>query len=381
METASKQLMNFVRNLANVLDYWFYETIHVFRKQKTLPEVKRILVVERLSVGDMVSVTPVLRALHERFPKAKIDILVNPHIKDLIETLPYLNKVYNFSDKELKSNYKQIVHEYKNNNYDLGVIIRHGTYQISKLLKDSKVKFRIGSAKAGLLVGRGFFLHRKAKAYLKTRHVVDLNLDVIRTIGINPKNPKTELKIQDEVKNQVTKKLNLNKKDFVIGIHPGSKGICSIKHPSHLWPVERYAYVADQLSKKYKAKIVFSGAKNELPLIKKIESLMKTKPIIATDLNMKEFVSLIDRMDMLFSNDTAAAHVAAALDTPLVIIFGPQTPKLWKPWNDKVIVLYKNNKCTACQRYECKLKTVECLKAISPTEVLNALEKAKEWVR
>ncbi len=381
MESATKRASNWLRQLVNVLDYRLFQLLH---KDKPLPEIKKIIIIERLSVGDMVSVTPVIKALNEKYPNASIDILVNPHIKDLIKSLPYLNKIYNYSDKEIKNNYKKIVKEFKKEQYDLGVIIRHGTYRLSKLLKDADVKYRIGSAKAGLLVGRGFFLHKKSKAYFGMRHVVKINMDVLETIGIKPNKIITELKVSNEIKNQINSILEhhgISKNDFVIGIHAGSKGICELKNPSHLWPPERYAFVADYLSKKYNAKIVFSGAKNENPLIKKIVSFMKTKPIIMSDLNMEQFVALLNRIDLLFSNDTAAAHISPALNTPLVVMFGPQTPELWRPWAKKIKILYHNEKCTACQRYECKKSSVECMDAISVTEVLNAIDEAMEWVK
>lgn len=371
MDTYAKRASHFIRGLLTYVDYAVFKLLRLFEKSGLPTDVKRILVVERLFFGDLIVITPVLRALKQHFPESRIDILVQPSMVNVLNGNPNIDKILPYSDTDLK-NTEKVAYELRGK-YDLGVILNYGTYNISKILKDAKIPYRVGATKAGLLTGRGFFLTRKTKPTFAIKHKVEHHMDVVRTIGVDTADKHLEVFIPKEAHKSVEKLLaenNINKKDFVVVIHAAPQ------HETHCWFNDRFASVADALIKKYDAKIVFSGAEKDNTLIEQIRSLMKSPSLNAAGKTaIKEYFALIGRADLLISIDTSAMHVGSAVETPVIALFGAGKPQMWRPYGDKHIVIYKDREvCTGCLRHSCLFRNMECMRAIRVDDVLNAAE-------
>lgn len=366
MDTSIKKISNFLRGALTYADYFVFKLLS--KRSGSPRSVKRILVVERLLIGDLIVCTPVFRALREKFPDAKIDVLIQPSMVDVLSGNPNLSEIIPVSDDELKDRPKSVVQKIKDK-YDLGVILNYGTYNISKILRDANIPYRIGATKAGLLTGRGFFLTRKTKPTLKIKHKVEHHMDVVRTIGVDTPDKHLEVFIPEEAKKCI-REFKIKEKDFVVAIHP------SPAHKTHLWFSDRFAQVADTLIEKYSAKIVFTGANKDNPVIEEIQNLMKNPSVSAAGkTTMKEYFALIVRANLLISVDTSAMHVGSAVGTPTIALFGAGRPDMWRPYGDRHIVIYKDKEaCTGCWRHTCLFKNMECMRAITVDDVLKAVE-------
>ncbi len=373
MESTLKKLSHTARGMLTYADYAVFRILRLFEEQKLPDDPKRILIVERLFLGDLIVLTPVLRALKVKFPKSKIDILLQPSMVDVLKGDPNINEILPYSDDDLKYKSGDIVSAIKGK-YDLGVIFNYGSYRISKILRDAQIPYRIGATKAGLLTGRGFFLTRKTKPVLGIKHKVEHHMDVVRTIGVDMADKHLEVYIPAEANKAIDRLFSENKiskKDLVIVIHAVPQ------HKAHMWVDGRFAALADELVSKFNARIIFSGAEKDKPVINHIQSLMNNASFCAAGkTSIKEYFALIAHADLLISVDTSAMHVGSAVDTTTIALFGAGNPRMWRPYGDKHVVMYKEKDvCTGCLRHSCLFRDYECMKAISVDDVLDAAHR------
>lgn len=372
MESTVKKLSHFLRGSLTCADYAVFKVLRLFEEPRLPDNPRRILVVERLFLGDLIVLTPVLRALKASFPNAKIDIILQPSMVDVLKGDPNINEILPYSDDDLRFKSDEIVSAIKCK-YDLGIIFNYGSYRISKILKDAQIPYRIGATKAGLLTGRGFFLTRKTKPVLGIKHKVEHHMDVVRTIGVDTTDKHLEVCIPAEANKAINNLFSANcitKKDLVIVIHAVPQ------HNSHRWIDNRFANVADALIEKYGAKVIFSGTEKDKSVIDNIQSLMKRQSVsFAGKTSVKEYFALIAHADLLISVDTSAMHVGSAVNTTTIALFGAGNPRMWRPYGERHIVIYKNKEvCTGCLRHSCRFRGYKCMKAISVNDVLSAVD-------
>jgi len=377
METFTKKLSNLLRTLVWYGDYALFKAKQLFTGVKPLPKnIQNILVIELLYIGDVIAITPTIRALKQRFPDAKIDVMLRPSMKDVLTGNPNINKIITCDKQDFEKEFNLLVNKLKGK-YDLAVLLHPGidigNYKVSKLLKNSGILFRIGCTKVGFLEGKGFFMHRKTKPTLKLKHKVEDNLDVVRTIGADIIDKHLEVYTTKEAQNYIgglLEKEGITKKDFITVIHAAPQ------HKTHEWVVERFANVADELIKKYKTKIIFTGSQKDKAYNQEIISLMKEKALnLAGKTDINQFFALIKRADLVISVDTSAMHVAAAFGRPVIALFGAGNPKIWGSYSEKSVVIFKEKEsCTSCMKHKCE-KDYKCMKSITETDVLGDVKQ------
>jgi len=366
-----------LRIISNTLDYSIHKTRTLFTKEPSLNNVKNILVIELKRIGDILVATPVFRALKNRFQDANIDVVVLPGMEEVLYGNKNVHHALAWDREKIKENYSTYLQQIKDK-YDLAVILHNGTYEVSKLLKEAKIPYRIGCTRVGFREPKGYFLTKQLLPDKKLKHKIEDNLDVLKLININnveDKSPEAYItkKAEIGIKN-LLKKNDITNKDFIVILHT-----VSWTHPT--WFKERFAELADKLIEKYKAKIIFVGAEKEIEFIKEIQSLMKKKSInLAGKTSIQELFALIKRVDLVIGIDSASTNIAAAFKTPVIALFGAGDKTIWAPYSENSISIQKDEVCTACMKSECKWKGeryLECMKAISVKDVLEAVENLK----
>jgi lipopolysaccharide heptosyltransferase II len=369
MEDTSRRIRNSIGTFVWFLDYYVWLAGSLFRKKAHPPEnPKSILVVDLCGIGDVIGSTPVVYALKERYREAGVDMLVSEETVPLLLNNPFIRSIIPFNSETQKK---------IRNNYDIAVLLAPGSRKISRLLKDAKIPFRIGCRRRGIPEGKGFYLTRKAKPFSGIHHTIDSNLNVLKTIGINAKNRTPKLFTTSREDKNLALFLEKNKiksRDFVAVLSPGSKNIEKIRHPSHLWPLKRFAEIGDFLAREKKAKIILVGLEKEKELATNLSFFMKSSSVnLAGKLSLGQLMVLMKRANLVVAVDSGPMHIAEAFNTPLVALFGPQNPKRWMPLSEKSVSLYKEEVCTGCQRYSCKRKNNICMKKISVDDMINAV--------
>ncbi len=338
-------------------------------------EYKRILITRTDRLGDVVLSTPVIRFMREKYPEAYIAFMVRPENRDVVDSNPHLDEVivydkYGFE----KSFWKTLIFALKlrKKKFDLAIAL-HPANRTHIILFLAGIPVRIGYDRKMGRLNTTRIVHKKQEG---NKHEIDYNFSLLSSAGFNVTGAERVPYIaatDENIKLVSALKKSFGIKDNIIAVHLGAS--CRSKR----WAPERFAYVADKLAEKYHADIVLVGGEETARLGDEMISKMKTKPInLIGALLIGELAEFLSRCRLFISNDSGPVHVAVAVKTPTVVIFGRNDPGLsperWAPVGEKDIVLHHDVGCKKCLAHNCE-KGFACLKAVTADEVLEAAEK------
>jgi heptosyltransferase-2 len=337
-------------------------------------EFKRILVARSDRIGDVLLSTSVIRNLREHYPAAYIAMMVAPYAKEIVEGNPWLDEVIIYDKDGKHKSWRRslkFAHNLKKRKFDLALVL-HPTKRVHLVTFLAGIKRRIGYARKF-----GFLLTDKiehTKQY-GLKHEMEYSLDLLRPLGIIPKNylPFMPLRLESETwAKEFLRNEGIKDTDNLLAVHPGAS--C----PSKLWPVERFAQAADRLVEKYGLKVLVVAGPKDIEKARSFVSHMRNLPLdLAGRLSVSQLASILKRCRLLISNDSGPVHIAAAVGAPVVAIFGRAqkglSPQRWGPLGGRSRVLHKEVGCLECLAHNCK-KDFACLKAITVEDVLNAAE-------
>ena len=338
-------------------------------------DYKKFLIVRLDKVGDVVLSTPVIKALRDARPDAYIAFMVEDYAGDVIKGNPYLDQVivYHKNDegKSLVGNLN-FINKLRSFRFDAALIL-HPTSRSHLLVFLAGIPVRIGyNRKSPFLLTRKI-PHTKQ---LGEKHEAEYALDMLREIGVEPKECKLHVPLHKTSEEKITyifKQNEIKKKDVVITLHPGAS--C----PSKRWPPQNFVKVADHLTERHKARIVIIAGPDDKATGDEVARAMKEKPLNLSGITtVGDLASILVRSKLFISNDSGPVHIASAVGTPSVVIFGRKdaglSPKRWGPTGERDIVLHKDAGCPKCLAHECKVG-FKCLEAITPDEVIAAAEQ------
>ncbi len=314
-------------------------------------DIKKILVIKLVAIGDLVVALPTLRALKQSFPHAHLALMTTPRVREVVEGCPYLDEIIYYDilgkDKGVTGLIK-LIRTLKGKGFDLAMELDH-YYRITSLITYfSGIKNRAGFDLPGQ--GRRGLVTIKSP-YLIDRHEVEAFLEMAKTVGA--KDAPTELVpiwVSEEDKKYVDSFFEQNKiqtDDFVVAIHPGTGPSATCRR----WAAGRFAGLADWLIKEYKAKVIFTGAPSEVELVNSILAFMCEKPIVAAGrTSLKQLAEIARRCRLFISVDTGPLHVAAAMGTRVIGLYGPNVPSKWGPYGEGHLTIYKQLSCSPCTR-------------------------------
>jgi lipopolysaccharide heptosyltransferase II len=345
-----------------------------FRVQSLEADFKRILIARTDRVGDVLLSTPVIEALRDRYPNAYIAMMVSPYAREIVQGNPYLDEVIIY-DKDAKHKSwlgsMRFASKLRKKKFDLALIL-HPTNRVHLVAFFAGIPRRIGYDRK-----MGFLLTDRLKhtKQLGEKHELDYNLQLLSPLGITPKDKRLYMPLRPEAEiwaKSLLLREGVKETDKLLAIHPGAS--C----PSKIWPNERFAEVADRLKEKYGFKtIIISGPKD----MKRAEAVLAKMRSQALDLagktSLAQLASLLKRCSLFISNDSGPVHIASAIGTPVISIFGRNqkglSPKRWGPTGKYDRYLHKEVGCIECLAHNCK-KEFACLKAISVDDVLAAAD-------
>ncbi|MDD4954001.1 MAG: lipopolysaccharide heptosyltransferase II [Candidatus Omnitrophica bacterium] len=347
----------------------------VGRQLSAVSKYKRILIVRTDRIGDVLLSTPVIKALRENYPHAFIAMMVSPYAKDIVEGNPYLDEVIVYDkDRKHKSWRRSLkfASRLKKKKFDLALVL-HPTNRAHLITFLAGIKKRVG-------LGRklGFLLTDKIPhtKQLGEKQETEYALDLVRYLGITPKDKELFMPIRQESEAQVEelfRQEGIDKEDKLLAIHPGAS--C----PSKIWPEERFAQTAQNLAQKYGFKILVVAGPKDMKLARELIAHMKVPAInLAGRTSVSQLASVLKRCALFISNDSGPVHIACAVGTPVISIFGRNqkglSPKRWGPQGKKDKVLHKEVGCIECLAHNCQ-KQFACLKAITVADVVSAADE------
>ncbi|NIA20202.1 MAG: lipopolysaccharide heptosyltransferase II, partial [Xanthomonadaceae bacterium] len=196
-------------------------------------------------------------------------------------------------------------------------------------------------------------------------HHTDYYLNLLSSLGIAA--AKTPLRLFNTGDELLWAQKKLAQNNNWTTINPGAS-YGSAKR----WIPERFASVADHLNKKYQQNIVLIGGPGEQDIGRDIEKMMSHQPLnLIGKTSVREMMAILASCALLITNDSGPMHVAAALNTPLVAIFGPTDHTTTSPMTSKASLIHKDTPCAPCLLRQCP-KEHQCMLAVTAEEVFQA---------
>lgn len=341
-------------------------------------EPKRILVIKLKHIGDVLLATPAIHALKEAFPKSQIYALVSAGTEEMLTGNPDLEEVLTFAKggdffRRPVSEWK-LLGKVRRVRPDLVVELGNGDREaILGLLSRAKARVGYDPQGSGLPGRRRLLTHVVDQDWQK--HVVESNLDLVRAIGVKPRDKRLRLfsaRKDNEAIESLLRWHGVPPSDLLVTIHPTSRWFFKC------WTDEGFAGVVDHLVTCHGAKVAITSgqAGREVEKAKRVIALARSPLInLAGRLTLKQLAALITRSRLFLGVDSAPMHVAAAVRTPIVALFGPSREHNWGPWGDGHLVLKKDFLCRPLGRNSCEeTKRCECLEALTVEEVIAAVD-------
>lgn len=309
----------------------------------------KILVIRYSSLGDVVISTAVIKAIHKHFLGAKIDVLTDNRYIPVFESNPFVDSVIGFD------RYEERVFEYLRlrkslPSYDLSFDLQGKvfSYLIAKMVSNGKVfKFNKNVA-------------TDQNSY--SAHILDLYRIFLKDIGIDLEEKKYFLFYKRR------------KQERLVGINIEGGHLSKRLSRAQLFGiVQRLSEIGFS--------VVLIGTKESRELARDI--MCRYRNVIdTTSYDVKGLIELIASLSVLITPDSGPLHIAAALDIPVVALFGSTSYKRWLPHSKKVSLIKSNFSCSPCSEYGtsiCRsMKSFDCIRGISPDIILSEVLKLYE---
>ncbi len=309
-----KVYLGFIRK--NIFRALFFLTQNIRKKVLKRKEVKEILIFGLNRLGDNVLSIPALKAIRNSFPEAKIVIISNRYVKDVLLVDNSVTEILFYRNENIFGKLKTIV-KISGCKWDLAIDFTCDyTFSPAFILFISGAKFRIGYN----IEERGFLFNRPVNWGIEKKHFVDRLSDILKKIGIEILDKKASLALTEDSRKFADDFLTTNgvfENDVLVGIHPGGH------YPSQRWPVENFAEIADRIVKEYNAKVIIMVGRRERQLLEATSNLMKEMAIKAYNFPILQSMGLIARCSILMCNNSGILHLACALNVPTISTMGP----------------------------------------------------------
>ncbi len=330
-------------------------------------------------VGDAVMTIPALRELRRIFPGAGIMLHTRTWAKGIFEDADFIDEILTFDKTDFKvkdalAQTKQL----KNQDFDLAILFPN-SFESALVAKLAKIPRRFGYAKEG----RSFLLTDPIQIpeWKSERHEVFYYLNLVAEIEnayfgtktVLESEPQTNLQIS-EARRETSRKIlsengvDLSKTTFALGVG-------STNSRAKRWQSESYAKLNDLLQTELNANVIIVGANDEIDVAEAVFAKSEKKPIILTGkTSLSEAVAILAEIDLLVSNDMGLAHIAPAVGTKTLVIFGSTNEKTTQPIGSEII--RKAVECAPCMLRDCPIDH-RCMTQISVEKVF---EKVKEII-
>lgn len=300
-------------------------------------------------VGDVVMVTPSIIALTKK--GFEVSLAIREHLYPLIKDFPAVDKIYKIKMRSLSSNFI-FLNEVRKENFDFYIVFAKG-FREGLLSKLSKSKRRVGYD----VNKRGLFFTDKVNMsdQLWDNHHVFQFAELLRPLKVELTDEKVFLPVSEQDEKNVSDLLSregLKEKEFIV-FHIGSSKFPRAYHS------ERFGKCADEIMKEYSIKIALIGDKNDKEYIDSFMNECKDAVNLLGKTKLRELPSLLSKAKLFVGNDSGPMHIASAVKTKVVAVFGPGSPNKTSPFMDETLfrIVYQNFPCSPCrQRFfkECK---------------------------
>jgi lipopolysaccharide heptosyltransferase II len=332
---------------------------------------RRVLVIRLSSLGDILLTTPVLRLLRDHLPQAQIEVLVKPAYQELLRAHPCVDRLILFDDRQTLW---QTLRTLRRTRYDV-VFDLHRTLR-SRLLywglaARRKLAYGKRTIRRALLVRLGWNTLRAMTP------VPELYAAPLRRLGITQPLPRMEMHLdpgcRETIQAYLTRELPVACGRPLLALAPGAHW------QTKRWPVERFAVVAQELANTHGAAVVILGGEEDVSLARELCRRLSA-PVCDSSgkLSLMQTAALLQQCRLLLSNDSGLMHMAAALNVPVVAIFGPTVQEFgFYPFRAQAQVVSTALACRPCSTKgsaRCPQEHHGCMQQVTSSQVLSVVQ-------
>ena len=325
-----------------------------------------LLIIKLRYIGDVLLATPPLRAIKEARPDVRVTMMVNRGTEGVLSGNPDIDEILVLDKESMAAQWRLMV-ELRRRRFETVIDLTDG----------DRAAFLSWMSGASVRVGfndeqrwRGACYSVVVPPQPGMRHRIERDLAVLNLLGVQAsvQQPKLWLAQEDEAgADQLLDRFGIRRNRPFIILQPGAR------YWFKAWPAERFAELADRLASEYTCQVLIVGSRNEEALAQRIHGATTSRPVsIAGLTTLQQFAAIAKRASLFVGNDSGAMHIAAAVGTPVVALFGPSNPDEWGPRGGRVKVLYKGLDCRACFHPTCERGEQNCMKQLSVAEVYAA---------
>jgi len=326
--------------------------------------VRKILLIKLRAVGDVLLSTIVTKNVRAAFPEGRIDFLTEPPAIDIVRGNPHINEALVY-DRKAKSPLAHIM-EIRSSSYDL-VIDLFGNPRTALLTRLSGARYRVGFD----FRGRSYAYNIVVQPRGDRVHNTQFNLDAIESLGIPIVDRSLHFPLgaaDEEYVDQFLPRTG-SAGTMLVGIN--TSGGWYTKR----WGVERFAELADRLAGNFGASIVLPWGPGQREEVEKVQALAKSHLHVPPPTNLRQLGALLKRCTFVVSNDSGPMHIAAAVGTPVLGIYGPTNPLLQGPYGENhVIVREEGLDCLGCNLTACPIGH-PCMLNLTVESVMKGVER------
>ena len=347
-----------------------------------LQNIKRLAVIKMRNIGDVLIITPLLRALREEFPLAEITVVVNSGTEAMLAHNPHIKDVMVYQrGGGGRGLFRRLAYELKfawklrKRKFDMTIGMTDGDRSAWYSLF-AGAPHRFGQANyawKSKLDPRIYAYNHPARAE-GNMHEVLKHFSLLERAGLKLNEPGTLcLVVPEESRAWARADLAGLRPAKIVHVHPVSRWLWKC------WSSAKMAEVIDWLQAERGARVVMTSgpAEKERHLAQEIAGLCRTQPLLHNgDLSLSQIAALSAESDGYFGVDTAPMHMAAAVGVPVIALFGPTYPKNWGPWTPQAQVLQHPCTCNETGTRACDWNQVRaCMAAITVPEAQAALDQ------
>ncbi len=320
-------------------------------------------------IGDMVLLTPALRALKQVYPESRLELLLRPLVADLMESHPYVDAC--IVDEKTGGRCRsltKLVGQIRNKSFDLAVVLHPTSFRNALLPFLARVPIRIGTN----VSGRGMLLTKSCRDDTSV-HEVHRYLRVLHLLDIDTASDDLEFWHTDADRQFIENLLRaegVSSDDRLIAVNLGTTWT------TKRWEVENFAEVIEQITRLAQGtKVVLTGSLTEQRLADALHTSLPTINLVGKT-SILQLGALLERCEVCLTCDSGPMHIAAAVGTPTVALFGPTDPIRHRPYGIGHTVIEEPVSCRPCYKRSCHLQDTPylCMQEIGTTEVVKVVE-------
>ncbi|OGP72453.1 MAG: hypothetical protein A2Y80_10935 [Deltaproteobacteria bacterium RBG_13_58_19] len=333
-------------------------------------EVQGVLLLNATALGDLLFSTPAIRALKERFPDWRLELLVHPRYGDLMAHNPHVARIWYYPGRGW--GFIKLLRQLRRRNFDL-VIILHGNDPEATLLAHyTGSRFIIGSAGSPL----AFAYSARMEHHDPYEHAIERRLNYVRLLGADTHDKQMQVFLPKE---------ELRRAEAIISQHFGGYPPLLValhatgSEPYKWWPLESFISLGDHLQRTYGAAVIIISGSQDRPVAEELAGALAGPTLVTGGgYPLITVAAMLTRCRLLVANDSGPLHLALALGVPSIALLGADHPRRIGPYQvDWGTYLWKREE--VCSLEPCLLKNCpdnRCLKSLEVDEVVQVI---KTW--